>query len=73
VWADLVTEYGERVELIEYDREKSPGKERAGEFGIFYQPAFVVLDADGEVVVQKAGINNEAALRELIVEYALVD
>lgn len=66
MWAELSSEYGHLGDMILYDREKPPGDELAQMYGIFYQPVFVVLDAEGELIEQRAGINNGDDLREFV-------
>jgi hypothetical protein len=73
VWAELVQEYGAGADLIDYDREKPPGASLARGYGIFYQPVFIVLNADGEVVDQQAGINTGDKLRAFVEEHLFSD
>ncbi|KAA0237440.1 MAG: hypothetical protein HUU14_13250 [Dehalococcoidia bacterium] len=55
MWADLQTRYGERVELVQVDRDSKEGRKFAEEHGIYYQPGFVVVDAAGNTTYAGLG------------------
>lgn len=66
MWAELVREYGETVDLIEVDRDSREGRRFAEGHGIFYQPGFVVVDAGGTVTYAGLGPFDPREVRRLV-------
>jgi hypothetical protein len=70
VWAELVRDYGDSIELIEVDRDSRDGRRFAESHGIFYQPGFVVFDASGAVTYAGLGPFDPRDVRRLVEETA---
>ncbi|MGE3077053.1 MAG: TlpA family protein disulfide reductase [Dehalococcoidia bacterium] len=66
VWPELRAEYGDQVQLIVVDRDSNEGREFAESYRINYQPAFVVLDPDGNVERAALGPYTPEEVRTLV-------
>ncbi|MGE0600160.1 MAG: TlpA family protein disulfide reductase [Dehalococcoidia bacterium] len=68
VWPDLQAEYGDEVQLIVVDRDSDAGRAFAESYRINYQPAFVVLDPEGNVKRAALGPYTPGEVRTLVEE-----
>jgi hypothetical protein len=66
VWPELQAEFGAQLQLIEVDRDSREGRAFAESYRINYQPAFVVLDAEGNVLRAALGPYGPAEVRDLV-------
>ena len=66
MWPELQTEYGAEVQLIQVDRDSKEGRAFAESYRISYQPAFVILAADGAVLRAALGPYGPNEVRELV-------
>lgn len=66
MWTELVARYGDRIEMIEVDRDSRDGRAFAESHGIYYQPGFVALDAEGMVVYEGLGPYDGEGVTELV-------
>ncbi len=66
MWPELQAEYGDQVQLIQVDRDSSEGRSFAESYRINYQPAFIVLDADGKVQRAALGPYTPEEVRTLV-------
>lgn len=62
-----MAEYGDRIEMIEVDRDSRDGRAFAESHGIYYQPGFVAYDASGELVYEGLGPYDGDGVTELVV------
>lgn len=66
MWAELVRDYGDSIDLVEVDRDSRDGRRFAERHGIYYQPGFVVFDASGEVTYAGLGPFDPMDVRRLV-------
>jgi hypothetical protein len=69
-WPAITADYGDSVQLITVDRDTPEGRAFAREHRIAYQPAFVVLDAAGQVTYAGLGPFRADEVRSLIARAA---
>jgi len=62
----LEAEYWGQVDFLYIDREDPANKDVVQQFGVRYQPVFVLLDAEGNILEQWAGNPGEEALRNAL-------
>ena len=72
MWPELQAEYGDKLQLIEVDRDTAQGREFAESYRLYYQPAFVVIGADGQVLRAALGPYGPQEVRELVEQLASV-
>ena len=70
MWPELQAEYGDQVQLIQVDRDSDEGRDFAESYRINYQPAFVVLSPEGEVLRAALGPYGPAEVRTLVEQVA---
>ena len=61
-----MAEYGDRIEMIEVDRDSRDGRAFAESHGIYYQPGFVAFDAGGMIVYEGLGPYDGDGVTELV-------
>lgn len=66
MWPELQNEYGAEVQLIQVDRDSKEGRAFAESYRVSYQPAFVVLSSEGEVLRAALGPYGPEEVRELV-------
>ncbi len=66
MWAALQTEYADQIDFTTVDATTSEGRDFSRSYGIRSHPAFVVIDAQGEVVWAALGPWTEEEVRELV-------
>ncbi len=69
-WSEIEAEYGDRIHLIEVDRDSRDGRAFAESHNIYYQPGFVVLDPSGAVTYAGLGPFRPDEVRALVSEAA---
>lgn len=65
----LEAEYWGRVDFIYLDRENPANADIVSQYGIAYQPEFILITPDGFVVQHIRGGMSEAQFRELLNTY----
>lgn len=64
----LEAEYWGQVDFIYLDREAAKNAEIVDQFGIRYQPVFILVDAQGSEV-QRWNVLQEAEIRNILDDY----
>ena len=70
MWPDLQARYGAELQLIQVDRDSKEGRAFAESYRISYQPAFVVISAEGEVLRAALGPYGPDEVRTLVEQVA---
>ena len=71
MWTELVTEYnGKRLTMLDHDRDTAAGEAFARRHGIVGQPAMVIYDAEGKLLLQRYGPSTQPDLEKFIRKWA---
>ena len=71
MWTELVTEYnGKRLTMLDHDRDTAAGEAFARRHGIVGQPAMVIYDAEGKLLLQRYGPSTPKDLETFIRKWA---
>ena len=66
MWADLQSQYGDRLTMATIDFDTNEGKDFARSYRVNYHPGFIAIDSEGDVVYAGLEIRSEEALRSLV-------
>ncbi len=66
MWEELQQEYEGRIEFLELDRDDDEDEAFARDHGIFYQPGFIIYDADGDQLHAAPGPQTGDEMRALV-------
>ena len=66
MWADLQSQYGDRLTMVTIDFDTNEGKDFARSYRVNYHPGFIAIDSEGDVVYAGLEIRSEEALRSLV-------
>ncbi len=61
----LEAEYWERIDFVYLDRESPGNREVVAQYGIRYQPVFILIEADGTEVTRWTVLSEEGMRAEM--------